>query len=103
MAKVKVTVVKKLNNKDMFGDNLPAESVLPPECDVLELGQEFMVDKLEVCPPGLCSWAFADIQRDIAHLFLGGDYPWMKERGVTLTCCMDGNRPVIFKLERIED
>ena len=103
MAKVKVTVVKKLNNKDMFGDNPPAESVLHPECEVLELGQEFMVDKLEVSPPGVCSWAFADIQRDIAHLFLGGDYPWMKERGVTLTCCTDGNRPVIFKLERIED
>ena len=103
MAKVKVTVVKKLNNKDMFGDNPPAEFTEAPECDALELGQEFIVEDIAKCPPGLCAWAFSDMYRDIIHLFLGGDYPWMKEKGVILSCCTDGCRPVIFKLERIED
>ena len=103
MAKVKITVVKKLNNKDLFGNNPPAECTAEPECHELEVGQEFMVEGLVKCPPGLCAWAFSDIYRDIAHLFLGGDYPWMKEKGAILSSCTDGCNPVIFKLERIED
>ena len=102
MAKVRITVVKKVNVKDMFGGNPPAEFTSAPECEALEVGQEFISEEI-ACPPGFCAWAFADIQRDIAHLFFGGDYPWMKEKGVTLACCTDGCRPVIFKLERIED
>jgi len=103
MAKVRITVVKKVNNKDMFGDNSPAEFTVTPECDEIELGQEFIVEDLGQCPSGLCAWAFSDLYKAIAHLLLGGDFPWMKERGVILSCCTDGVRPVIFKLERIED
>jgi len=102
MAKVKITVVKKVNNKDMFGDNPPLGFTAVPECDRLEVGQEFISEECS-CPPGFCYWAFADIQRDIVHLLFGGSYPWMKEKGVALACCTDGVRPVIFKLERIED
>lgn len=100
MAKVKITVVKKLNNKDIFGDNPPAESNADPVCAAVETGQEFISEGN--CPDGFCSWAFADIHRDITHLRLGGDYPWMREKGTILSCCTDGVRPVIFKLERIE-
>ena len=100
MAKVKITVVKKVNNKDMFGDNPPLGFTGVPECDRLELGQEFISEG--GCPEGFCAWAFADIHRDITHLHLGGDYPWMKQKGTILSCCTDGVRPVIFKLERIE-
>ena len=103
MAKVKITVAKRLNYKDMFGDNPPAECTAAPECDLVEVGQEFIVEDLGKCPPGFCAWAFSDIYRDIAHIFLGADYPWMKEKGVAISCCTDGIRPVIFKLERIED
>ncbi|MBA7581937.1 hypothetical protein ES708_23854 [subsurface metagenome] len=102
MAKVKITVVKKVSNEDMFGGSPPAGFTAAPECNKVELGQEFISDEGE-CPPGLCGWAFADIQRDVTHLRLGGDYPWMKEKGVVLSCCTDGIRPVIFKLERKED
>jgi len=52
-------------------------------------------------PPSFCSWAWADIQRDVAHLAIGGDFPWIKQRGIMITCCTDGLRPVVFKLERI--
>ena len=102
MANVRITVVKKLNNKDMFGNNPPLGFTSTPECRKLEVGQEFISEEGS-CPPGLCNWAFADIQRDIIHLRLGGDFPWIKERGAVLSCCTDGVRPVIFKLERIED
>ena len=102
MAKVKITVVKKLHNKDIFGDNPPLGFTAVPECDKLEVGQEFISEE-GGCPPGFCAWAFADIQRDIVHLLFGGSYPWIKEKGAALSCCTDGVRPVIFKLERIED
>ena len=102
MAKVKITVVKKLHNKDIFGDNPPLGFTAVPECDKLEVGQEFVLDSPS-CPPDFCNWAYADIQRDIVHIFFGGDYPWIKERGAALSCCTDGVRPVFFKLERIED
>ena len=102
MANVKITVVRKIHNKDMFGDNPPLGFTAPPECNKLEVGQEFISEEGS-CPPGMCAWAFADIQRDIIHLRLGGDYPWIKEKGATLACCTDGIRPVVFKLERIEE
>jgi len=54
-------------------------------------------------PKGFCSWAWADIQRDVTVLALGGDFPWVKEKGVTFSSCTDGFRPVIFKLERMKE
>ena len=35
-------------------------------------------------------------------MMFGGNMPWLKEKGTTITCCTDGLRPVIFKLERME-
>jgi uncharacterized repeat protein (TIGR04076 family) len=102
MPKIKITVVKKINNKDMFGDNSPVEFTTNPVCDRVEVGQELVSDGFAI-PEGFCPWAFADIQRDIIHLRLGGNYPWIKKEGMMLSSCTDGVRPVIFKLERIED
>ena len=105
MAKIKITVVKKVNSKDLYGETPPApfdEDRVLPECDRFEVGQEFIVDNHN-CPEGFCNWAFADIQRDLVHILYGGYYPWMKEKGVAITCCTDGLRPVIFKLEVIQD
>jgi len=47
-------------------------------------------------------WAWADIQRDVAHLALGGDFSWINKPGSMVSCCTDGLRPVVFKLERAE-
>jgi uncharacterized repeat protein (TIGR04076 family) len=102
MAKVKVTVIKKTDIRDLFGDNPPAkinQKMIKPQCERFEVGQEFIMDLS--CPPGFCSWAFADIQRDIIHILMGGDYPWVEEKGTAIACCTDGFRPVIFKIERI--
>lgn len=104
MPKVKVTVVKKLNMKEMYGKKLPAkinEAMLTPQCDQFKEGQEFIMDL--GCPPNFCSWAYADIQRDIMHILMGGSYPWIAEEGVAIACCTDGMRPVIFRIERIND
>lgn len=101
MAKVKISVVKTFDIKDVF-------EVLPktPEnylssCYRHKAGDTFIsVDGNK--PEGFCSWAFADIQRDITLLRFGTDIPGM-ERGVLYSACTDGLRPVIFKLERLEE
>jgi uncharacterized repeat protein (TIGR04076 family) len=97
-------VVKRTNLKELYGNKLPAkinEAMLTPQCDQFKEGQEFIMG-LE-CPPNFCSWAFADIQRDIIHILMGGSYPWVKEEGVAISCCTDGFRPVIFRIERVKD
>ena len=100
--RIRVTVVKRLSKKDIFGDDPPLVSRSNHTCTRFEDGQEFVVDDSAV-PAGFCPWAYADIQRDITHLRLGGDFPWMEQKGTMLSCCTDGNRPVIFKLERIDE
>jgi len=102
MADVKITVLKRLNNKELFGSNQPLEFIAAPQCDRLKKGQVFISEEGKF-PDGFCAWAFADIQRDITTLRFGGSFPWIKEQGAVLSCCTDGARPVIFKLERIEN
>jgi uncharacterized repeat protein (TIGR04076 family) len=101
MAKVKITVVKVTDPKKLYGDKLPAKvDQYPAPCPVLKEGQEFIFE--HEFPAGFCSWAFADIQRDIMLTQFGGSYPWIKEKNVSITCCSDGFRPVVFRVEKIE-
>ena len=74
--KVRITVIRKMNTKDVYGTNLPCQIAedLESECPLLNVGDEFVTDG-GTCPAGLCGWAFADIQRGISHLWLGCNYP----------------------------
>lgn len=94
---VKITVVANLKPEKIFSE-MAAEGV-DAVCEV-KTGTDYISRGLEM-PDGFCSWAWADIHRDVAHLALGGDFPWIKESGKMVSCCTDGLRPVIFKLERI--
>jgi len=96
IAKVKIKVLRKVDIGDIrenYGDNVG-------ECTDFKIGDEFIVEGLAI-PDGFCPWAWADIQRDIVHLALGGDFPWMKEKGTVVSCCTDGLRPVVFEIKRI--
>ena len=99
--KVKITVIKKMSTDDVYGANRPCQIAddLESECPLFKVGDEFVIDG-GTCPAGFCGWAFADIQRDIALLWLEGGFPWIKDKGVGISCCTDGLRPVFFKLER---
>ena len=104
MAKVKVTVVKKMRIEDVYGKKLPkvAPTFKSPCHMPFKEGDSFIFELGEPVPDGFCTWAYADLQRDITHLMLGGDYPWLIEKGVNYAACTDGLRPVIFKIERIK-
>ena len=103
-SKVKITVVRVLARDDVFGQKIPAkcDESLSKVCHRHKEGEEFVVPEDGTCPPGFCNWAYADIHRDITHLRLGGDFPWMQEMGVAVVCCTDGLRPVFFRLERVQ-
>ena len=103
-SKVKITVVKKMNRDELFGGNPPAGNIdrFTPECPRYEVGQEFILEGLS-CPDNFCSWAYTDLQKGLDVLMFGGNHPWIKEKGTAVLCCSDGFRPVIFKLERMED
>ena len=97
MAKVKITVVKRVHNQDLIAQY--GKNPIPP-CDRFSEGQEFVTS--EAMPEGFCPWAWADISRDAAIVQFGGNPPWIKQPGTHIVCCSDGLRPVVFKVERIE-
>lgn len=99
---VKITVLKKMSAKDVYGHLLPemADDV-PTYCERMEEGQEFIMEGTGVMPVGFCTWAWHDIYPEITVLRFGGNFPWVKKKGLIYSCCTDGMRPVFFKLERL--
>jgi uncharacterized repeat protein (TIGR04076 family) len=96
---VKITVLKKLATGEVFQEFASGE--MTPACDAVQDGREYISKMGMTMPEGFCSWAWADIQRDVAMLSMGGEFPWIKQKGFMISCCTDGLRPVVFKLERI--
>ncbi|NLE75797.1 MAG: TIGR04076 family protein [Chloroflexi bacterium] len=97
MTQVKITVLKRTSNPELnaeYGHNIGLV------CERFAEGDEFLLDRMNK-PESFCSWAWADIQRDVATIFAGGAHNWMKHPGTMITCCTDGLRPVIFKVERV--
>ena len=94
---MKITVLRRMSNPDIIKEYATG---VEPLCERFKEGQEFISEGLGM-PEGFCSWAWADIQKDVAILALGGNAPWLKKEGVLFTCCTDGMRPVVFKVERV--
>ena len=104
-SKVKIIVERMLSTFDIFGDSREKATIngFKTKCSKFQIGQEFIVEKDLEKPKDFCSWAWNDIQRDVVVLSFGGHFPWIKEElSVTYSCCTDGLRPVIFRLEKIE-
>ena len=101
MTGIRITVLKRLDMPDLAAEYAPTGSW--GKC-WLEEGQVFEISgggSEYPKPDGFCSWAWADIQRDITLLRFGADAPWIRHPGVMISSCTDGRKPVVFKLERI--
>ena len=100
MTKLRITVVKRLDPDEIF-EELPVERQdwMEP-CDMYKDGQEYILDSLSM-PEGFCGSAWQTIYPNLRTLWYGGDLPFFEEKGTVVTCCADGMRPVIFKVERI--
>lgn len=100
MHKVKITVLKRFNPSDVFRKS-PVTPVGPlPACELFKDGQEFIVENLRM-PEDFCNSAWVSIYSNVRLLSFGGNLPWYKEKGVAINCCIDGLRPVVFKIERV--
>ena len=100
MANVKITVLNKLKTDEII-DEYAVETNKLICSRIGPIGKEYITAGIDI-PKDFCSWAWADIHRDVMHLVFGGDFPWMKQKGTVITCCTDGLKPVIFKIERID-
>jgi uncharacterized repeat protein (TIGR04076 family) len=98
--KIKITVLKRFSPSEVF----KTSPVTPVEtfgaCETFKEGQEFIVENMNM-PEGFCTTAWISIYSNVRFLSFGCDLPWFKEKGVAVNSCIDGLRPVIFKLERI--
>ena len=103
-AKIKITVIKKFSSKDVLGYDFkfPNGSIVK-DCPLVEEGQEFIVEDELTRPEGFCRWAWVDIYKDVAILTMGGNFAEDELAGLKYSACSDGIKPVVFKLERIED
>jgi uncharacterized repeat protein (TIGR04076 family) len=111
--KVKITVMRKLKLDDLareYGQIRPGteDGDAIPSCPFFEVGQEFIVRTGgdEDCKPkGFCDWAWADLWKDVlmvankAGMCPDGE---KSKQAPQFTCCTDGLRPVIFKVESME-
>jgi uncharacterized repeat protein (TIGR04076 family) len=97
--KVKITVLKRFLPSEVF-EKSPVTSHTREACSLFKDGQDFIVENLEM-PEDFCTSAWVSMYGIIQLLSFGGDLPWIKEKGVAISCCIDGLRPVIFKLERV--
>ncbi len=98
---VKITVLKRFKPSEVF-EISPITPINPLGlCKIYRDRQEFFVAKNLRMPEGFCASAWNSIYCNVKILSFGGNLPWFKEKGVAINCCIDGLRPVIFKLERI--
>ncbi|UCH58078.1 MAG: TIGR04076 family protein [Candidatus Bathyarchaeota archaeon] len=95
---VRIKVIKKLETDEVFEEY--AGENARPSCPALNVGDEFVSRNMGM-PEGFCSWAWADIHRDVVHLSMGGEFSWIKGEGRMVSCCTDGLRPVLFELKRL--
>lgn len=100
----KITVLKTTYDPDL------AEAYRRPDihkgpCPILTQGQEFIVEYLAQRPEGFdCEWAWDDIHKILSTLMLRGNFStWMKDGNTFIACCTDGIKPVVFKIERMDE
>ena len=99
--KLKITVLKRLDPKDLFEAYPVKEQSWFVPCDIYEDGQEIIVEENLQMPGGFCQSAWHAIYPTVRTLGFGGNLPFFDEKGVAVSCCTDGMRPVLFKIERI--
>lgn len=105
MPKVQITVLKRTFHHDLVNEHIESEAFRQQfaKCSVFEEGQTFVSEDWPTKPEGFCERAWPDIRHEAAMVMYGASIPWIEKPGYTITCCNDGLRPVIFKIERIDD
>lgn len=104
--KCRITVLKR-NWDQALADKYLADPNIGP-CSWFQEGQEFLVDEYEffhMLNGKFCSEAWDCIARYVYAALQGGAIMkgWTSDSKVMIACCNDGVRPVVFKIERIDE
>ena len=104
MSRCKITVLRR-----MFNEDYAREYCANPKaglCGAFTEGQTFTLNTPDK-PVGFCEEAWSAITRYVFAFTVGGggffNGRWMKDENTMIACCNDGIRPVVFKLERIDE
>lgn len=103
---VKLTVLKKECYTDLQAQYLANPKAGP--CPYFEENQEFLIenkDFFRMMHGTFCGEAWDCISRYVYSALQGGSIMegWTNDERMMIACCNDGTRPVIFKLERIDE
>jgi len=104
MIKCKITVLKTMINEDLTKEYCATEFT---PCSKFKEGQEFIAGFEK--PENFCTWAWCDIFQYVKVFLSDGNFAeknfqgWMKDKNIMIACCSDGLRPVVFKIEKIEE
>ena len=104
--KCKITILKRECYRDSQAEYLADPKSGP--CPYFHEGQEIIVDSdnfFRMLNGTFCAEAWDCISRYVYAALQGGSIMqgWTNNEKVMITCCNDGTRPVIFKLERIDE
>ncbi|MCG3258996.1 MAG: TIGR04076 family protein [Candidatus Heimdallarchaeota archaeon] len=103
MSKVKISVIKKFSPKEILGYEFIRPNGKPIPICSFEIGEEFIVDETGNMPENFCHHAWFGLYKNVQVLNYGGGFPDWTGEGTIYNACPDGLRPVIFKLERMEE
>ena len=108
--KCKITVLRKECYTDLQEKYLSNPNSGP--CSLFEEGQEFILERNDkrddfwrMMDGKFCSEAWDAISRYVYAALQGGSIMsgWTNDEKMMIACCNDGTRPVIFKIERIDE
>lgn len=104
MAHVRITVLKCEHYQDLLDEQYPPESGerKRPICPSFKTGDVFDLHEWRFKPEGFCDWAWSDIYRDVTSVAFGVGHPWVEPKPGAISCCTDGARPVVFRIELVD-
>ena len=110
MSKCKITVLRREYYQDLADQYLADPQV--GKCPLFKEGQEFILERgngkddfWNMMNGKFCSEAWDAVSRYIYAALQGGSIMkgWTNDEKMMIACCSDGTRPVIFKIERIDE
>ena len=100
MSRVKITVLKTEYYPELAERYLTEGDVGP--CPIHHVGDVYCYEGGAEKPEGLCPWAWIDLYRSISATAAQCRNDWYKP-DVSVECCTDGIRPVVFELRAVPE
>ncbi|MHA1112446.1 MAG: TIGR04076 family protein [Promethearchaeota archaeon] len=102
--KIKITAIKQFEPKDIIGEDvIRGNGQKIEKCGYGKEGNVYYVPESGNIPEGFCHHAWFGLYKNISVLRNEGNFKNWTGKDMIYSACPDGIRPVIFKVERIND